>query len=134
MIIKKIKKSIIMLICILIACFGTKSLMTNSISTVKYPDSPYVGEWVAESFEYEGTKYDNVEETVGNVELIIFKDGTATFSGDGDKVEDKWEPTEDGLRLMDNGGDLLFVYKDGMLLNTLDVEKGAITLIFEKKE
>ena len=100
------KKSISLLCCVIIAsmgiiltgCGNSSNNKDSENSGEKYADSPYVGTWEAKVAEYEGVKYD-AEEAIGGAALMIDEDGTAIYFGGGTRIDDKWDPTEDGLKL-----------------------------------
>lgn len=103
-------------------------------SSDKYAESPYVGTWAATIAEYEGTEYD-AEEFIGVTKFAFNADGTGTFIGDGAEFDIEWEPTVDGLKFTDFGGDAYFTYKDGRLvLADIEAEEGFVTVYFEKTE
>ena len=105
----KMKKTIIVTCCVLIASFGivltgcgngsddkkaesnTEKYVENTTESNteestennvdKYADSPYVGSWVATVAEYEGVEYD-AEEIIQASEFIFHADGTGKFIGD----------------------------------------------------
>ena len=133
----KSKKTIIMLICVLIASMGI--VLTgcgNSSSGDKYADSPYVGTWEPSEAELDGVKVDNPDALLGSISVMINEDGTAIFMGNGVRIDDLWEPTEDGLKLWKEGEDgaEYFVYEDGKLVLELELEVGHATAYFEKED
>lgn len=68
--------------------------------------------------------------------IMINEDGTAIFMGNGVRIDDLWEPTEDGLKLWKEGEDgaEYFVYEDGKLVLELELEVGHATAYFEKED
>ena len=132
----KSKKTIIMLICVLIASMGI--VLTgcgNSSSGDKYADSPYVGTWEPSEAELDGVKVDDPDALLGSISVMINEDGTAIFMGNGVRIDDLWEPTEDGLKFTDSDGEAYFTYKDGKLLLDVEMETGGfITVYFEKQK
>ena len=139
----KMKKSISLLFCVIIAsmgiiltgCGNSSNNKDSENSGEKYADSPYVGTWEAKVAEYEGVKYD-AEEAIGGAALMIDENGTAIYFGGGTRIDDKWEPTEDGLKLWKEGeeGGEIFVYKDDMLVLELEMEEGLVTAYFGKED
>lgn len=103
----------------------------------KYSDSPYVGTWVATVAEYEGVEYD-AEEVIQASKFIFHVDGTGIFigddGGDGLTLDIEWEPTEDGLKFTDYGGEGYFTYKDGKLLMDVELESGGSTTAYFEKQ
>lgn len=138
----KMKKSISLLCCVIIAsmgiiltgCGSSSNNKDSENSGEKYADSPYVGTWVAKVAEYEGNKYD-AEEAIGGATLMIDADGTAIYLGGGTRIDDKWEPTEDGLKLWKEGENeqTFFIYKDDMLIVDVETEGELMTLYFERE-
>ena len=140
----KLKKSISLLCCVIIASMGiiltgcgNSSSDKDVESSEKYADSPYVGTWEAKVVEYEGNKYD-AEEAIGGATLMIDADGTAIYLGGGTRIDDKWEPTEDGLKLWKEGetedDPSILVYKDDMLIVDVETEGELMTLYFERED
>ena len=141
----KMKKSISLLCCVIIAsmgiiltgCGNSSNNKDSENSGEKYADSPYVGTWEAKVAEYEGVKYD-AEEAIGGASLMIEEDGTAIYFGGGTRIDDKWEPTEDGLKLWKEGetedDPSIFVYKDDMLIVDVETEGELMTLYFERED
>ena len=138
----KMKKSISLLCCVIIAsmgiiltgCGNSSNNKDSENSGEKYADSPYVGTWEAKVAEYEGVKYD-AEEAIGGAALMIDEDGTAIYFGGGTRIDDKWEPTEDGLKFTDYAGEGYFTYKDGKLLMDVELQSGGSTTAhFEKQK
>ena len=139
----KMKKTIIVLCCVIIAsigivltgCGSSGSDKDAESSSDKYADSLYVGTWEAKFVEYEGNQYDAVE-AIGGAALMINEDGTAIFMGNGVRIDDLCEPTEDGLKLWKEGEDIVeyFVYKDGNLVLELELEAGHATAYFDKED
>ena len=136
----KMKKTIILICCIIIASMGIALTGCGSSSSEedvessgdKYADSSYVGTWEATVSEYEGAEYD-AEEVIGATEFVFNADGTGKFIGDGLSADIEWEPTEDGLKFTDSDGEAYFTYKDGKLLLDVEMETGGfITVYFEK--
>ena len=132
----KIKKTIIMLICVLIASMGIVLTGCSNSSSDKYADSPYEGTWELSEAELDGVKVDDADALLGSIAIMINEDGTAIFMGNGVRIDDLWEPTEDGLKLWQEGKDVVeyFVYKDGKLVLELELEVGHATAYFEKKD
>ena len=141
----KMKKSISLLCCVIIAsmgiiltgCGNSSNNKDSENSGEKYADSPYVGTWEAKVAEYEGVKYD-AEEAIGGAALMIDEDGTAIYFGGGTRIDDKWEPTEDGLKLWKEGENeqdpSIFIYKDDMLIVDVETEGKLMTLYFERED
>ena len=143
----KMKKTIIVLCCVIIAsigivltgCGSSGSDKNAESSSDKYADSPYVGTWEAKFVEYEGNQYD-AEEAIGGAALMIDEDGTAIYMGSGTRIDDKWEPTEDGLKIWKEGGTeegiYNIVYKDEMLIMDVETETEGelMTIYFEKED
>ena len=139
----KMKKSISLLCCVIIAsmgiiltgCGNSSNNKDSENSDEKYADSPYVGTWEAKVAEYEGVKYD-AEEAIGGASLMIEEDGTAIYFGGGTRIDDKWEPTEDGLKLWKEGVNeqTFFIYKDDMLIVDVETEGELMTLYFERED
>ena len=139
----KMKKSISLLCCVIIAsmgiiltgCGNSSNNKDSENSGEKYADSPYVGTWEAKVAEYEGVKYD-AEEAIGGAALMIDEDGTAIYFGGGTRIDDKWEPTEDGLKLWKEGENeqTFFIYKDDMLIVDVETEGELMTLYFERED
>ena len=133
----KSKKTIIMLICVLIASMGI--VLTgcgNSSSGDKYADCPSVGPWEPSEAELDGVQVDDPDALLGSISVMINEDGTAIFMGNGVRIDDLWEPTEDGLKLWKEGEDgaEYFVYEDGKLVLELELEVGHATAYFEKED
>ena len=139
----KMKKTIILICCIIIASMGIALTGCGSSSSEedvessgdKYADSSYVGTWEATVSEYEGAEYD-AEEVIGATEFVFNADGTGKFIGDGLSADIEWEPTEDGLKLWKEGEDIVeyFVYKDGNLVLELELEAVHATAYFDKED
>ena len=144
---KKRKRTSIVLCGVLLACIcmlltgcgtGDKTVESSSQAVVStgdsYADSPYVGTWAAKVAEYEGKEYD-AEEVIGATSFVFNADGTGTFIGDGLTADIEWEPTKDGLKFTDFGGEESFTYQDGKLLLPVQLEDGgSITAYFEKQK
>lgn len=86
--------------------------------------------------EYSGVKVDDPDALLGSISVMINEDGTAIFMGNGVRIDDLWEPTEDGLKLWKEGEDgaEYFVYEDGKLVLELELEVGHATAYFEKED
>ena len=133
----KMKKSIILLCCVIIASMGiVLAGCGSSDENEKYADSPYEGTWELSEAELDGVKVDDADALLGSMAIMINEDGTAIFFGNGVRIDDLWEPTEDGLKLWKEGEDTVeyFVYKDGKLILELDLEVGHATAYFEKED
>ena len=63
--------------------------------------------------------------------IMINEDGTAIFMGNGVRIDDLCEPTEDGLKLWKVE---YFVYKDGNLVLELELEAVHATAYFDKED
>lgn len=131
----KMKKKIVLLCCIIIASMGIILTGCGS-SSEKYADSPYEGTWELSEAEYEGVKVDDAEALLGSMSIMFNTDGTAIFMGNGVRIDDQWEATEDGLKLWKEGeeGVEFFVYKDNMLVLELEMEEEHVTAYFEKED
>ena len=140
----KMKKTIIVLCCVIIAsigivltgCGSSGSDKDAESSSDKYADSPYVGTWEPSEAELDGVKVDDPDALLGSISVMINEDGTAIFMGNGVRIDDLWEPTEDGLKLWKEGEDgaEYFVYEDGKLVLELELEVGHATAYFEKED
>ena len=133
----KMKKTIILICCIIIASMGIALTGCGSSDEGdKYADSPYVATWELEDAELDGVKVDDAEALLGSIAIMINEDGTAIFMGNGVRIDDLWEPTEDGLKLWKEGEDVVeyFTYKDGKLVLELDLEVGHAIAYFEKED
>ena len=133
MITKKIKKTIIVSIFALIAYFGAKHLMVNSISSDRNTDSPYVGTWAAEVVESKGIEYDAAE-TIGDIAFTLYADGTGEYIGADMEGDIEWESAEDGLKLTDVSGSDYFTYEDEKLVLHSESEDESVTVYFEKRK
>ena len=144
----KLKKTIIVTCFVIIAslgisltgCSNSRNKATESTgdkdaenTSEKYADSPYVGTWEAKVAEYKGVEYD-AEEAIGGATLMLNSDGTGIYMGDGARIDDEWEPTEDGLKLWNEQGTSFFVYKDNMLIVDVETEGELMTIYFEKED
>lgn len=74
----KLKKTLIVAYCVIIAALGialTGCGKINDGSGEKYADSPYVGTWMVDHYEYEGKEYPYP----GLLEFTFNADGTSSF-------------------------------------------------------
>ncbi|MDO4486459.1 MAG: hypothetical protein Q4C46_07730 [Bacillota bacterium] len=120
----------------LTGCGNSSSEEDVESSGDKYADSSYAGTWELEDAELDGVKVDDAEALLGSIAIMINEDGTAIFMGNGARIDDLWEPTEDGLKLWKEGEDVVeyFTYKDGKLVLELDLEVGHAIAYFEKED
>lgn len=147
----KLKKLIIMVVCcVIIASMGialtgcgnssdkdagNSSGMNVESSTDTNDKNRYLGTWAATVMESdEGDVYD-VEESIGAYEFTFNADNTFSGSINGDVSDGTWEPTEDGVKIMEpNGVSAEFIYKDGELLWKIDMADVKVTCHFVKKQ
>ncbi|MGN0702783.1 MAG: hypothetical protein ACI4KL_06395 [Lentihominibacter sp.] len=123
----KLRKTIIVACCVIIATMGI-ALAGCGGGGEKYADSPYVGTWAANTAEYSGVEVD-VNEVIGAFEITLNADGSATMLEEGDTLDSKWEPTENGVKMKDAASEVDFTYEDGKLVT----EQSGVTFYFEKK-
>ena len=92
----KMKKTIIVLCCVIIAsigivltgCGSSGSDKDAESSSDKYADSPYVGTWEPSEAELDGVKVDDPDALLGSISVMINEDGTAIFMGNGVRIDD----------------------------------------------
>ncbi|MDO4482719.1 MAG: hypothetical protein Q4C14_08395 [Bacillota bacterium] len=134
------KKTLILICCVIIASMGivlTGCGSSGESSGDKFADSPYEGIWELKGAELDGKKVDDADALLGSMSIMFDTDGTAIFMGNGVRIDDLWEPTEDGLKLWKEGEEadaVNFVYKDGKLVLELELDVGHTAAYFEKEE
>lgn len=99
----------------------------------KNDDGVYVGTWAATVVDYEGDEY-SADEFIGPTKFVFNADGTGDFIGDGMSTEIQWEPTEDGVKFSDFGGEEYLTYKDGKLLLDVNLESGGFITVYLEKQ
>lgn len=129
----KLKKTIIMVVyCVIITSLGIALTgcvdRSGDSNSGKYADSPYVGTWMVDHYEYEGKEYPYP----GLLEFTFNADGTSSLEDVSDTVEGKWEPTEEGLKFEDTQDEYNIIYEDGKLKMEMEHEKGTIMVYFYK--
>ena len=90
----------------------------------------YVGTWKLTKAKSQGIEI-SVEEYMGECTLVLEEDGTAkmTISGEEDE-KGKWEATDKGVKIIDEGEDDKELIKDGDILY---LEEDGAKLYFEKQ-
>ena len=155
----KLKKSTILVCCVIIAALGItltgcgnsssdkdagnssvnveSSTDTNTESSTDINDeNRYLGTWKATVMESdEGEVYD-YEEQLGVYEITLNADHTSTGKANDETFDGgTWELTEDGVKMMDpNGVAVDFVYKDGELIWDLEMGDVKVKTHFVKKQ
>ena len=124
----KLKKTLIVAYCVIIAALEIALTGCSDSNSGKYADSPYVGTWMVDHYEYEGKEYPYP----GLLEFTFNADGTSSLEDVSDTVEGKWEPTEEGLKFGDTQDEYNIIYEDGKLKMEMEHEKGTIMVYFYK--
>ena len=124
----KLKKTLIVAYCVIIAALGIALTGCSDSNSGKYADSPYVGTWMVDHYEYAGKEYPYP----GLLEFNFNADGTSSFEDVSDTVEGKWEPTEEGLKFGDAQDEYNIKYEDGKLKMEMEHEKGTFMVYFYK--
>ena len=129
----KLKKTIIMVAyCVIITSLGIALTgcvdRSGDSNSGKYADSPYVGTWMVDHYEYEGKDYPYP----GLLEFTFNADGTSSLEDVSDTAEGKWEPTEEGLKFGDTQDEYNIIYEDGKLKMEMEHEKGTVMMYFYK--
>lgn len=126
----KLKRTIIVACCVIIATLGIALTgCGGGEAEEKYADSPYLGKWTANVAEYAGVEVD-VNDIIGAFEITLNADGSATMLEEGETLDSEWEPTENGVKMMDSSSEVNFTYEDGKLVT----EQSGVTFYFEKNQ
>lgn len=133
----KMKKLLIMLFCVIIASLGimlTGCGNSSDDNDTEIDGSMYEGKWAAGIVEVEGVEY-NAEDLMASIEFTFNADATGTYIVNGEQLDIKWEPTEDGLKFDDGGSsDNNLAYQDGKLLWEIELSQGLATVYLEKED
>ena len=108
-----------------------KSTESNS---VKDAENLYVGTWESKIAEYDGNEYD-VKEIIGVYEVTFNADGTYSLLQEGYTTSGKWEPVEEGVKVIEKSGyEYCLTYKDEKLIMDIVIGEISVTYYFEKKK
>lgn len=138
----KLKKTVIVACCVIIAALGItltgcgSSSDTNAESNGnKDAGDLYLGTWAAtDLITSEGDVYD-VEEHYGPYEITFNANNTLLWLVNGDLSYGEWKLIEDGVRITDDTGEFVnLIYKDGELLWEIAVEDISGVYHFVKQQ
>ena len=139
----KLKKTVIVACCVIIAALGiTLTGCGNSSSDTNAESSGnkdagelYLGTWAAtDLITSEGDVYD-VEEHYGPYEITFNANNTLLWLVNGDLSYGEWKLIEDGVRITDDTGEFVnLIYKDGELLWEIAVEDISGVYHFVKQQ
>lgn len=103
-------------------------LLTGCMSD-KYENSEYLGTWRATSASMGGVKI-NVSKAVGGEFTLDLKpNGDAKAVIGNDKGSGDWEETDNGFKLKDSSGEMVFVKVETGKVKT---DYSGMTILFEK--